>query len=380
MSVLLLQPYDRSAITSNDHSYVNHFGYTYDGTPYSGYPINETQFDLRSYRMFRGCSTADFHARVRRGELLPQTFFLQYESTGSMDGAFDVSWISSGHTIRQWYYHPYTNTSVLGWTKSIEQLEALVDLNYSLVQAAAAKIYSSSFDALTFVAELADVRRLLTSGLKRLLSLKLPKNWKSAANDWLEWRYGWRQLLFDIRNINELISSFNDKRSRYVERVGYSNTSTATSSSSYNWGILDVVVTTTLNTTISSRGSVVADIVIPKLSINPFVTAWEVIPLSFVIDWFISVGKAISALSFLAFQTNYAASCGCKVTCEVISSLVAGAYHYNVTSCNLWRSSSSINSLEVRLPSSVPLLPRLTVNLNSLKIMDLLSLVIQRFK
>lgn len=379
---MITNPYDRygSQNTSVPISLVSN--YTVNGVNVSGYPANHTGQMSRIVREFRGVTTPHFHARKRRGELIPQTFWLRYESVAEGDGEYFLTWrnlpsqnIQHQDEVPSWRF---TDLSVVA--KTLEQLETSLDFDYTLVQSSASKIYSSGFDALTFVAELADIRKLLTSGIKRLLSLKLPNNWKQIANDWLEWRYGWRQILFDIRNIEELIDNFNNKRTRYSEHVGYQYTDTTTNSSDYDWGMLVSNTLLTNKITVSCRGSVVADIDIPKLSLNPFVTAWEVIPLSFVVDWFVTVGRTISALSFLVFNSNYTASCGSKVTSDYTYEISLKNVDAGVSSATVSLVGHSVNTLEVRLPSSVPYFPRFTMNLNTFKILDLLGLMIQRFK
>jgi hypothetical protein len=262
------------------------------------------------------------------------------------------------------------------------------------VQEAAAKIYSSGHDTLTFLAELADVRHLFVSAAKTMLKLKVPdnywkfikntrrlKSWKDMSNEWLSARYGWRTLLYDIEDLNKAIRRINaERRTRFSERAGNktSTTNQETNLHEYAHFYLREIVQDKIS--VSLRGSVTADAWIPEFQFNPLVTGWELIPLSFVLDWFITVGKAISAVSFLALESQYAASCGYRI--EIVRDLETFIEDTKPTFCDgeMQQTGHSEASLEVRTPCSVPALPHLTVKMNTSKVFDLLALIVQRFR
>jgi hypothetical protein len=125
------------------------------------------------------------------------------------------------------------------------------------------------------------------------------------------------------------------------------------------------------------RGSVVADVEVPAFQFNPLQTAWEVIPLSFVIDWLVGIGRMLATWSFLSLRPNYVAAGGYRLT-------VKRDYSNDITQwLNGWSGSnamqaSSTSVVEVRTPCQVPMTPHFQVRLNVAKIIDLVSLLIQR--
>jgi hypothetical protein len=250
------------------------------------------------------------------------------------------------------------------------------------VNEAAAAIYSHGFDALTFLAEATEIPKMFAGGLRKLIRLDLPKNWRSLSNDWLEARYGWRSLVYDVKNIHELISSFNEKRSRFSESRGtkytdrVSTVSPIYGSTHYSYQIIDDI-----EYTVAIRGSVAADISIPKIQFNPIVTAWEIIPLSFVVDWFLSVGRAIEAASFLATQTDFTAAKSYYITAKrhrysTITGLNSGVISADGSEHHQYCEAG----LKVRTPCSIPLTPHLTFRVNDFKVLDLLALASQRYR
>lgn len=331
---------------------------------------------------FVGYDIPHFHSRKRAGELLPQTPWHQYERDVTCEGWYAAQVIESGQSVSLYCTGPYTVAAPTGaWTLSEEDLMAeFPAYTDKYVQQAAAKIYSSGFDALTFLAEFTDVIRLFKTVGKQLLTLRLPKNWRDYSNEWLSWRYGWRTLMYDIQNINELLSEFDSKRTRWKETQGVTQRHEVSEVTSKEFDYWYCQKTTTDKVTKSLRGTVIADIEIPKLQFNPFVTAWEKIPLSFVLDWFVTVGKAIDAASFLCFSSAYSASRGIRVDMERLRTLtdVSAKPGYVSGGCELALTTKAYR--EVRIPCSVPVTPHLTLNLDSKRVLDLVALVIQRLK
>jgi len=243
------------------------------------------------------------------------------------------------------------------------------------VQSAAARIYSSGWDALTFVAELSKTVALFTKfgeqTADQLLDGKL-------YNLWLQYRYGWRQLAFDARDISSGLNRIDDGRRRFTERVGsdtlYSETETFTDT----WGQGTFTHTLTTNYDIGVRGSVAADISPPAIATNPITTAWELLPYSFVIDWFVSVGSFLESMSFLALASSYTAAEGYQVRCTKHSSLTnkvwntgySGDYTYDSTCAGV---------LTLRHPTTIPVTPLVDIRLDDFKVMDLVAIIVQRY-
>jgi hypothetical protein len=131
----------------------------------------------------------------------------------------------------------------------------------------------------------------------------------------------------------------------------------------------------------SIRGSVIADIEVPAFQFNPVQTAWELVPFSFVVDWFFTVGDSLSALSFAATQKAYSAAAGFSVNVvREYSTYISDEYYGYVSGPGNYQTGHCEATYEHRRPCILPYQPRLTVKLNNLKIIDLLTLVLQRLK
>lgn len=323
-----------------------------------------------------GWDIPNYHRRVRSGELMPHTPWQRSDWFGSSSGSYNV--VSSGGTSHWWSpdnWTPYTD-----WVVTQDQIWSHAPEAYDMyVTEAASKIYSTGHDTLTFLAELASVKRLFVGSAKKLLTMKIPRNWKEVSCDWLSVRYGWRTLMYDITSLNDAIRGLSKpKRTRYSERSGktyhYETSNYTEIEKTHYW--LDQTVVDKVR--VSIRGSVTADIDVPAFQFNPLQTGWELIPFSFVLDWFFNVGRTLSAYSFMTLQKNYAASSGFRVELERSFDSTIGRTKPTYTSGTDDQTGSSVVSLEFRRPCRVPLTPRFILRLNTLKVFDLMALVTQR--
>jgi hypothetical protein len=333
-----------------------------------------------------GWDIPDYHKRVKRGELMPHTPWQQQSLTGSCSGGSDYSYYDTDKPDDIWRVYRDGNYCPLDdWIITGEEGSAYVPERYDeYVQEAAAKIYSSGHDTLTFLAEILDVRHLVVGTLKKILTLKIPRNWRSLANDWLSTRYGWRTLIYDVQDIYKALSHLDEVRTRYSDRSGTTYSTTKQDTYVHSQWLLDLDCQKIDKITTSIRGSVAADIEVPKFQFNPITTAWELIPFSFVVDWLVSVGKSLAAMSFLALQHTYVASCGYRITIERSFHAEIGGTHAEgrvvYAGGEHWQTGSSKLVIEKRTPCAVPNLPHFKLRLDALKIIDLVGLVTQRVR
>lgn len=328
-----------------------------------------------------GVDIANYHERRRKGELLPQTQFDQCFREVTVD-PMDFTYLDASNPS---FGSKYYNCGPSGgpvWTEwvPIPEVSDLSDLGSFHVQQASAAIYSQGFDALTALTEIKQLRSMMTGIVKRLGHLTRQRDSKSFADAWLEGRYGWRPLLYDIVDLNDAILNYDETRTRFSERKGESFTESSTNTSiSYDGPHHFVTDTENIEHVVSVRGSVVADILPPRFQFNPVVTAWEKTHLSFVIDWLIDVGSALEAATFLIFQQKYAASFGWKI--DTTYELTRSATDKGGTSTVHSGGSCSFTQtqvLEQRVPTSVSIIPQFKLRLDAIKVLDLLALVRQR--
>lgn len=116
---------------------------------------------------------------------------------------------------------------------------------------------------------------------------------KSVASNWLELQYGWLPLVNDAFGAAQFLAQQLEFplqqtfRARSSKKVGSTTTSSPTNS---RWSSSEVW----------TRGSYIARLQekdVAKLSglTDPASVAWEVVPYSFVVDWFIPIGNYLAA-------------------------------------------------------------------------------------
>lgn len=342
---------------------------------YGGVVLHETPNQVTRYRWYnhQGNTTPNFHARKKRGDLLPYTGWYQFDATGQAQSWYTITdpngavWQSLD--MRRNYYTDWYLTPV--------RVQDLFNTAYkgdlrALTQDAAAKIYSRGWDTGTFLAEIAKARKMFLNLVQRTYrSIKRG----DAADIWLQDRYGLRLALYDIADVVDVINGLGKQSRRlFTDRVGYSMTETYTQNVNglgLNHPQLKVVDVIEYGV----RGSVAAVIEPPKFQFNPVITAWEVIPWSFVIDWMVDVGRFLEALMFVTFAQDHTACYGYKVkatrTVETVGSYFASGYSGSISF-----SSKCESTLTERVPTSIPLHPLVeTQPLSAYKVMDLLYLI-----
>lgn len=116
----------------------------------------------------------------------------------------------------------------------------------------------------------------------------------TAANWWLQYQYGWKPLMSDIHQLQEKVHEV------FLQDYVLTGSKSASASSGRSW----VASGNTYSKTgkISVKTEIKAKISIPGLHaisswglINPAAIAWELVPFSFVVDWFMPVGNTIQA-------------------------------------------------------------------------------------
>lgn len=327
-----------------------------------------------------------FHERKRNGELLPFTSWEQFSQNCSYVGSQSYTYLKNGTGFHESHdIEPIWDSQrlfIIGAPYCLSLLNDFSDFTNE-VNRAAAQLYSKNgHDTLTFLSELGKTRQMLMqfgrNALKFAKTKRLKKKDLLQPGKWLEARYGWRPLLYDLQDLSKAIDSLSeDKTLRNSERSGHNETDVRSSQKNGSWGGGTYVYGYVDDITVSIRGSVVADILPPAFRFNAAVTAWELVPYSFVIDWAIDVGTYLEALSFLTIASDYKAAGGYKVTVSRES------YRYP-TSWNTYYSGSfnttGTSSAEFvkRIPTSVGKLPSFQLRLNEFKVVDLLLLVKQK--
>lgn len=175
-----------------------------------------------------------------------------------------------------------------------------------------ASVVSDSYqalDALTTFAEVGDTLRLIKASLK---AVRRPFRtfWDLAqgittrrkmADTWLKLRYAIMPEIYTITDALQLLEDrkFIYKTSRSINKTQRVSQALipvdAPSRYLYSNANRNVIFRGTGKAKFSSTNLRLTD----QISFNPVITAWELVPYSFVLDWFINVGDVISSRSLM---------------------------------------------------------------------------------
>lgn len=263
--------------------------------------------------------TPDFHKRMKAGEILPTNHFSSVEQLITPIEAESVLAYTA-------FTNPDPNCRPGDWTKvrwrgtagisrlTLPEVTSAPDLFSqseidALSREALSRLRSQGMDALTSVVEFNQTLAMLAGARRKLIKLFMDglrfirkKGYKdlsvlgtfdAISNLWLEGRFGWRILYYDLLAILEFVDGFLDEKRLIVGRSLAEKTRTSGSD-----GLTD---TTTHVIRFGYPG-----ILDPKVIGNSGIvnTIWEVIPFSLVVDMFFDVQNWILSLSGQAINVD----------------------------------------------------------------------------
>lgn len=196
----------------------------------------------------------------------------------------------------------------------------------AVVNSAVSDARTAAWDVLTFLAEWTSTYRLLAKTIKSVASIgrraasdarsmrtKRPLS-ERFSQKWLEYRYGWMPLIYDMEDAVKALSMAENKMAR--GRATYSETGSVTevwtaSSTATRSDWSEVLTFERVH-----RGWAAAefDIMSSRFGLDPIRTAWELVPFSFVMDWFVQVGDFIEATSPFGAGRTLGSCYSCKTT------------------------------------------------------------------
>lgn len=234
------------------------------------------------------------------------------------------------------------------------------------------------------------VRALKTkrSRLKALKDLKeiSPKKYAElVAQSWLEFRYAFRPLVFEMEGILSALSTSLNDNQRFTARGTHQVEATSKEDYDESFSYYSYTGTEEIKTTVTVRAGVMYTIHLQGSGIRelfgldqPLESLWELVPFSFIVDWFFNCGNLISAWTKNASATVEGSWCTIEVS-ESKSLQITGMYVNepyadafeidSVTSAGYSTSSALWKWREVAI--SKPILPSVSVNLNWAKVVDL---------
>lgn len=342
---------------------------------------------------YYGFDNLGYGAKRRAGLYIPQAEYERFDFRedrphGSYRGTYETA--SKGYTFRS-----NRVASMYGATASAAAAKAHcltmsqgVNLD-ALLQAAIANC-QADYDVLTSMAELhksvrmiANARRsaakLVYNALRRKPSFRYAS--EAVGRSWLEWRYGWRTLGFEI---SAAVDAFNAPNYR---KFSYGNSATSVSTSytapvqSFSEYYNAWKETSVYTRELSVRAAAIAEhrALVRNVLASPVTTAWELVPFSFVADWFVSVGDALRAWQVISTVGHLSTSISYKFveTGKLSVSGVTLGTGGNATTPNSYVGEATSNAKFLwRRPAHTPsLIPRVRVNLSFGKVLDLAALL-----
>lgn len=365
-------------ITDTPTYTVTGYQHTNDCTTWTPINPNAKHLQAVSLKEKRGKEISGYYAKLKAGALLPYTSYNYLTVEGTSEGDRDVQHNTYPCAKDRYEFWSYYTSWVIDRSSFTPYAQECQALQPALVQACAAQQASAGFDAGTFLAELHKTVALFKNVLSRLLTLAASGKLGSA---WLEGRYGWRQILFDIEAANEAIEqlssndTFTRNKSRMTASRSWTDTRTFTNPYSSTGEIHRINISDSIEATVV--GSMVADHRPSAIYFSPISTAWELVPFSFVIDWVVSVGSWLDSLSFLSTSVNHVQAAGYKISIHRTFESYVETQGSLYTS-NTWQNAECDATLIDRTPAQVTLSPLFNLRLDGFKIMDLVALVLQK--
>lgn len=193
------------------------------------------------------------------------------------------------------------------------------EINKSIVTSALAEANSGTYDLLTEVAELPETLKYLIGILqdfalalkavrkKEVEVKKLFRNKKQTertayeladalASVWLQFRYAISPLAYSFNDVittleeyKRVFAKYRQRQEDYAEPVEISGLDILSHD--------DFVTSHKVFIKRSFSPEDIVDALLSLLKVNPLATAYELIPLSFVVDWFLNIGDYITAMT-----------------------------------------------------------------------------------
>lgn len=341
---------------------------------------------------------------VKCGQFLPlNPVVISSLQTTRNAGTYDIrgdTWYSGG-----WRQSLINDGTYCGLQVPSLSLTAIDDdIVQYVTNRAIAECRSSLWDVLTFLGELKETVHMIVSKFHGVDAFAHRAARHAAKRSstygeallafrqyWLEYRYGWRPLCHDVADALKSMSTKRHRREiirgRGSQTQSLDDSKITTSTSNLGHSVTrENIRTETYSGSRLYRGVSYGEIDDPSIAqwgSDPFVTAWELIPYSFVMDWFIQVGDYIQAIS--PFQGGKLVGAGYSIRDSYTydsSTLITdsgGDSVYRQYGTLSGMSATIIADTYQRYASSAGL-PGWNPRLSDVKLIDLVALVTQRMQ
>lgn len=211
---------------------------------------------------------------------------------------------NNGQPDEQWWGQidgNYTGFQRPAWDTVMLQNQAL------------SKLYDKIRGNLDLAIDIAESRQstAMVRNLTKVIDFARGGAWKQTgnlANGWLQYQYGWKPLIKDVFDVC-------DESSRTVRRALTHVKARSTATLDGVAKVTQFIASASTNVTRTSKGKQSCTYQVqlePRgfdpgqwSSLNPVSLAWELIPYSFVVDWFIDVGSYMRNLESALLYKQY---------------------------------------------------------------------------
>lgn len=271
---------------------------------------------------------AGWKQRIRRGEVVNGRMLLNKYDRTPGSGSYYYSEMYAGIKYETWIWGDVLGAvdQKVTFDQNIWQSPAQSLIDVMLVEAYA-KLSDSSIMSGEVMASIGQTMRMLQRPFGSSVKL-LSDCYKSArrhyrktaksiaranADAWLEYRYGWGPLFMDIEQGLDLYSKREERLKSAFKIVRTSKPFQSTTMKSYDVSCTAPIAYTAQGTaTETVKGQVAAGVFYALAGRTPAVaaaedlrlgasslasTAWEIVPYSFVADWFVQVGPWLAAVN-----------------------------------------------------------------------------------
>lgn len=347
---------------------------------------------------YLGANTAHFRKKVRDGVMLPLNAYQRWDYEGNTPlGSYSSTYTNSCSGIPRSVTctNAHFRLKPLGFNEDYDVVTAgslapsyeSVDTNSLLLSALASM--TPDLDVLTTLAEArqtidmvlkarADAKRLILQALRGGKHTA-----KAAADAWMAWRYGWQILGMDIEAIGKVI------RQPILPLVieGRAGASLSGSETINDTRVIYQTISFTPSYTVTHDVSIRANVVgkLRFTTVNALVdiptTVWELVPYSFVADWFVNIGDILGAWKVRSSLEKVYFSLGRKTSLGItgIPADISDGSNVKWTGTSGFTSSTESYTLRERIPVSAPsFTPAFTVSLTSKRILDAAAMLSKR--
>lgn len=215
---------------------------------------------------------------------------------------------------------------------------------------------------------------------------------KFAANSWLEYKFGWLPLLSDVYGAAEMLAKVHNPdyniqtvtaRHQVALEPSWTRTNYGTSGkmTDEGRGVINAHIKLRFRPHTSLLGT------LPNMGLNdPLLLAWELLPYSFVVDWFLPIGDYLSSLTArqgVTFVDGYIAYKAHLTSNRTVSDVYdnGNPYFRQVVSSSGQASLEKVHHLrEVFVDFPTPLMPVVKDPFSASHVVTALALLRQTFR